>query len=80
MTLRALIWDVDGTLAETERDGHRRAFNAAFAELGLPWSWTVERYGELLTTAGGYERLLRDLDAFLAVHALPGVGDVTLCL
>lgn len=61
MTLRALIWDVDGTLAETERDGHRRAFNAAFAELGLPWSWTVERYGELLTTAGGYERLLRDL-------------------
>lgn len=61
MALRALIWDVDGTLAETERDGHRQAFNAAFAELGLPWSWSVERYGELLTTAGGYERLLRDL-------------------
>lgn len=61
MALRALIWDVDGTLAETERDGHRRAFNAAFAELGLPWSWSVDRYGELLATAGGYERLLRDM-------------------
>lgn len=61
MALRALIWDVDGTLAETERHGHRQAFNAAFAELGLLWSWSVERYGELLTTAGGYERLLRDL-------------------
>lgn len=61
MALRALIWDVDGTLAETERDGHRRAFNAAFTELGLGWQWSVARYGELLTTAGGRERLLRDL-------------------
>jgi len=36
--LRAVIWDVDGTIAETERDGHRVAFNRAFVELGLPWS------------------------------------------
>ena len=60
-TLRALNWDVDGTLAETERDGHREAFNDAFASMGLPWRWGVERYGELLTTSGGLERLLRDL-------------------
>ncbi|HET9205518.1 MAG TPA: HAD-IA family hydrolase [Burkholderiaceae bacterium] len=60
-SLRALIWDVDGTLAETERDGHRAAFNDAFAAMGLPWHWSVDRYGELLTTSGGLERLLRDL-------------------
>jgi HAD superfamily hydrolase (TIGR01509 family) len=59
--LRALIWDVDGTLAETERDGHRVAFNEAFATMGLPWHWSVERYGELLATSGGLERLLLDL-------------------
>ncbi len=56
--LRALICDVDGTLAETERDGHRVAFNRAFAELGLPWHWDVPKYGGLLRVAGGYERLL----------------------
>jgi HAD superfamily hydrolase (TIGR01509 family) len=59
--LHALIWDVDGTLAETERDGHRVAFNDAFAAMGLPWRWGVERYGELLATSGGLERLLCDL-------------------
>jgi HAD superfamily hydrolase (TIGR01509 family) len=61
MALRALIWDVDGTLAETERDGHRVAFNDAFAAMALPWRWSVEHYGELLTTSGGLERLQRDL-------------------
>ena len=61
MALRALIWDVDGTLAETERDGHRVAFNAAFAALGLPWHWDEARYGELLHVTGGYERLLHDM-------------------
>ncbi len=59
--LRAVIWDVDGTLAETERDGHRMAFNAAFAELGLSWYWSVPHYGELLHITGGYERLLHDM-------------------
>src|SRR5262249_30992666 len=59
--LRALIWDVDGTLAETERDGHRVAFNDAFAAANLPWRWSVERYGELLAISGGYERLLHDI-------------------
>ncbi len=56
--LKALIWDVDGTLAETERDGHRVAFNQAFAEHGLSWRWGVQEYGRLLRVAGGFERLL----------------------
>ena len=55
--LKALIFDVDGTLAETERDGHRLAFNQAFAEAGLDWEWSVEEYGQLLDTAGGKERI-----------------------
>ena len=57
MTLRALIFDVDGTLANTERDGHRPAFNAAFAELGLSWHWDESFYGTLLAQGGGLERL-----------------------
>lgn len=56
--LKALIWDVDGTLAETERDGHLPAFNQAFAEAGLPWRWSEPLYAELLATTGGKERLL----------------------
>ena len=59
--LKALLWDVDGTLAETEHDGHLVAFNQAFAQLGLPWCWTEQRYGELLAITGGRERLLHDL-------------------
>lgn len=55
--VRALIFDVDGTLADTERDGHRPAFNRAFAEAGLDWDWSVELYGELLAIAGGKERI-----------------------
>lgn len=60
--LAALIWDVDGTLAETERDGHLPAFNQAFEALGRPgWHWSVARYGELLRVTGGRERLRHDL-------------------
>lgn len=59
--LRAILWDVDGTIAETERDGHRVAFNLAFEALGLPWRWDETRYGELLRVAGGRERLLHDM-------------------
>lgn len=58
MTLQALVWDVDGTLAETEDCGHRIAFNRAFAELGLSWHWDSALYGELLRVTGGKERLL----------------------
>ncbi len=65
MALRALLWDVDGTLAETERDGHRRAFNRAFAERGLPLHWDARSYGRWLAIAGGRERIraaLRQLE------------------
>lgn len=59
--IEALLWDVDGTLAETERDGHRLAFNDAFAAMGLAWAWDVERYGALLRVTGGRERILADM-------------------
>lgn len=58
MSLRALIFDVDGTLAETE-EAHRAAFNAAFAAAGLGWHWSMADYGRLLTTTGGKERMAR---------------------
>jgi HAD superfamily hydrolase (TIGR01509 family) len=58
--LQGLIWDVDGTIAETERDGHRVAFNRAFKEFGLRWRWDVPTYGALLGITGGRERLLHD--------------------
>ena len=53
----ALLWDVDGTLAETELDGHRLAFNRAFAEAGLRWHWDPALYLGLLRISGGRERL-----------------------
>jgi len=59
--LQALIFDVDGTLADTERDGHRVAFNRAFADAGLDWHWDIDRYGELLAVTGGKERIRYDL-------------------
>jgi HAD superfamily hydrolase (TIGR01509 family) len=62
--LQALIFDVDGTLADTERDGHRVAFNRAFREAGLDWDWTVELYGKLLEVTGGKERMQFYLDRF----------------
>jgi HAD superfamily hydrolase (TIGR01509 family) len=60
--LKALIFDIDGTLADTERDGHRVAFNRAFAEAGLDWNWDEARYGELLHVAGGRERILHFIE------------------
>jgi HAD superfamily hydrolase (TIGR01509 family) len=59
--LGAILWDVDGTLAETERDGHLKAFNQAFEALGVAWRWSDARYAELLKVAGGRERLLHDM-------------------
>ena len=55
--LKALIFDVDGTLADTE-SAHMAAFNQAFAELGLDWVWTDDMYLELLHVSGGKERIL----------------------
>ena len=55
--IQALIFDVDGTLADTERDGHRVAFNQSFKEAGLDWYWDIALYGELLSITGGKERI-----------------------
>ncbi len=55
--LEALLFDVDGTLADTERDGHRLAFNAAFNDHGLDWEWDAALYGRLLAVTGGKERM-----------------------
>lgn len=55
-TLQALLWDVDGTLAETE-ELHRRAFERAFADFGLDVRWPPDLYRELLKVTGGRERL-----------------------
>jgi len=62
--LQALIFDVDGTLSDTERDGHRVAFNRAFADAGLDWDWGVELYGDLLSVTGGKERITYYLDRY----------------
>ncbi|AEK58304.1 MULTISPECIES: HAD-IA family hydrolase [Acidithiobacillus] len=62
MPLNTLIFDVDGTLADTERDAHRVAFNRAFAEMSLDFAWDVETYGRYLKVTGGKERLGRFLD------------------
>ena len=64
--LQGLIFDVDGTLANTERDGHRVAFNCAFEEAGLDWHWSVDFYGELLKVAGGKERVKYYINQYLA--------------
>lgn len=62
MGIQALFFDCDGVLVDTERDGHRVAFNRAFKKLGIDLEWSVERYGELLTTGGGKERMRRHFD------------------
>lgn len=62
--LSTLIFDVDGTLADTERDGHRVAFNLAFADAGLGWHWQEDLYGALLTVAGGKERIRFFVDRY----------------
>lgn len=60
--LEVLLFDVDGTLADTERDGHRVAFNNAFAEAGLDWHWDEALYGDLLAVTGGKERIRRYIE------------------
>lgn len=58
----AVVFDVDGTLVDSERDGHRVAFNAAFAASGLPYRWDVAEYGQLLSVTGGKRRLAAFLE------------------
>jgi HAD superfamily hydrolase (TIGR01509 family) len=62
--MKAIIFDCDGVLADTERDGHRVAFNKAFATKGLPIEWSVELYGELLKVTGGKERMKHYFDNY----------------
>ncbi len=65
MALEALIFDVDGTLAETE-EAHRAAFNAAFREWGLDWHWDRPLYARLLAVTGGKERLAHYLSEYFS--------------
>jgi HAD superfamily hydrolase (TIGR01509 family) len=68
----ALILDCDGVLADTERDGHRPAFNETFAEVGLPVSWSESEYAEKLKIGGGKERMASLLTPeFVSAHGLP---------
>jgi hypothetical protein len=59
----ALLFDCDGVLCDTEKDGHRPAFNAAFAEAGIPHEWGVDQYGDLLRIGGGKERMTAFFDS-----------------
>lgn len=71
MGWKALLWDVDGTLAETEFHGHRQAFNQAFRDAGLPWCWDGATYRQLLAISGGRERIRH----FLELHQKGPVSD-----
>jgi hypothetical protein len=55
--LEAILFDCDGVLADTERDGHRISFNLAFKNNGIDEEWSEERYGKLLEVGGGKERM-----------------------
>ena len=66
-SLEAVVFDVDGTLVDSERHGHRVAFNEAFAAIDLPYSWDEEAYGHWLSFHGGVRRI----DAFLEEVGLP---------
>ena len=62
--IKALIFDCDGVLADTERDGHRVAFNKAFAAKGFEIDWDIELYGKLLEVSGGKERMKYYFDQY----------------
>ena len=72
--IKAIIFDVDGTLADTE-DGHRKSFNKAFAESGLDWNWDVALYDKLLKVTGGKERIKYFVESFLTGFSKPGDFD-----
>jgi HAD superfamily hydrolase (TIGR01509 family) len=55
--LKAIFWDQDGVIIDTEKDGHRVAFNKMFKEFGYDFEWDVDTYGKLLEISGGKERM-----------------------
>jgi HAD superfamily hydrolase (TIGR01509 family) len=76
VTLQAVIFDVDGTLADTE-EAHRQAFNETFRAQGLPWEWDVPLYRELLAVTGGKERMHHYCErSHPAYLAQPGARDM----
>jgi HAD superfamily hydrolase (TIGR01509 family) len=76
---RALVFDCDGVLADTERHGHLPAFNQVFAEFGLPVRWSEEDYRLALRIGGGKERMASLLTpAFVAAAGLPVDRDAQL--
>ncbi len=70
MTLKAVLFDVDGTLADTEAKGHRPAYNRAFRKLGLEFRWGPKLYRKLLRQPGGRERLKH-----FVLHYAPDLGE-----
>lgn len=74
--MSALVFDCDGVLADTERDGHRAAFNQTFREFGVPVEWDEAEYGRRLQIAGGKERMASLLTPdFCAANGLPTEPD-----
>ena len=71
MSLKALIFDVDGTLANTEQGGHLRAFNEAFKLLNMNWHWDDATYENLLQVTGGKERI-----AYYMNHCNPAMKEL----
>lgn len=70
--MTALVLDCDGVLADTERDGHRVAFNRTFAEFGVPIEWSEQVYGDKLRIGGGKERMRSELtEEFVRAAGLP---------
>ena len=70
---KALIFDCDGVLADTEADGHLVAFNQMWREQGVNWQWNLEQYAEKVKIGGGKERMFslgRD-DDFRTIYDVP---------
>ncbi|MDO8207569.1 MAG: HAD-IA family hydrolase [Gallionella sp.] len=72
--IKAIIFDVDGTLADTE-EGHRVSFNKAFADAGLDWNWDAALYDKLLKVTGGKERIKYFISDFLTDFSKPADFD-----
>ncbi len=70
---KALLFDCDGVLADTERDGHLVAFNQMWCEKGVNWQWSVAQYKEKIKIGGGKERMfsLGQDEDFRAVYSVP---------